>query len=92
MLEFSVQNPSAHADIHIFSVTCGDVQFHPVMFHPQVIPPNGATSLQLLFLPYHIETSVSELLLATSAGQFYYPVEGHAVINPYRLYPLIGYR
>ena len=91
MLEFSVQNPG-RADIHIFSMSCTDVQFYPVMFQPKVVPSNGVIILQLLFLPYHIESSVSELVFATSSGQFYYPIEGHAVINPYRLHPLIGYR
>lgn len=92
MLEFIVENPSSEHEVHIFSISSRDAQFHPVMFHPQTIQPGGATSVQLLFLPYHIETSLSELYVTTSVGQFYYPVEGHAVTNPYRLHPLIGYR
>jgi hypothetical protein len=69
MLEFTVQNPG-EADIHIFSMFCGDVHFHPVLFQPKVVPSNEAIILQLLFLLYHIESSVFKLVFATSSGQF----------------------
>jgi len=91
-LEFTIENPSNLVDIHIFSVTSSDKQFHIVMFQPQILGPSRSVDVKILFLPHRIETSRSQLLISTSIGEFYYPVEGRAVVNPYRLYPLVGYR
>lgn len=91
-LDIIVENLMNDEDIHIFYVSSSDSQFHPIMFQPQILSPQGSVTVQLSFLPSRVAASTGELLFSTSKGDFMFPYEGYADLNPYQLHPLVGYR
>ena len=50
-LDIIVENLMNDEDIHIFYVSSSDSQFHPIMFQPQILSPQGSVTVQLSFLP-----------------------------------------
>ncbi len=87
--EFSVEN-RFNFDLQLYSVTSDNSQFHPILFHPQTIPPQQAAVIQLLYLPCFQETVFAELRISTSQGDYSYSLQGQSVRNPYGLHPFMG--
>ena len=87
--EFQIVN-GLDEGVHIYSVTSDKQQFRPVMFEAQDIPPKQTMVVQLLFLPYILEPISATVTIITSVGEYKYPVEGHAIPNPYRIQPFLG--
>jgi hypothetical protein len=87
--EFSISNDLDH-EIHLYSISSGSSQFHPVSFQPQILQRYQSLTIQLLFLPYHIRAIEATLSITTSVGEFEYRIIGKATRNPYNLHPFIG--
>lgn len=91
MADFSLTN--AHKeDIQLLSVISDDTQFYPVLFQPQSLKVNTSISIQLLFLPYYVDSSEATLTIVSSIGKHIYKIYGRSVGNPYHLHPLTGFR
>jgi hypothetical protein len=88
---FSIEN-TLTVDVHILSISADNSQFHPVMFQSHLLLRGTSLTVQLLFLPYYVETTMSKLSIMTSEGLYIYQVEGRSIPNPYRLRPFTGNR
>lgn len=89
--EFLIDNTQDH-DIQLYAVISDNTQFHPVLFQPQTLPSQHSLTVQLLFLPYYVESTNSTLTVSSSEGETYYTVRGSAVGNAYQLHPFVGNR
>lgn len=89
--EFTITNLNEE-EINIISVVSNSTQFHPVMFQSQILQPSRSLTMQLMFLPYYVETIDSILTVFTSMGNHHYNLKGSAVANPYRLHAFLGHR
>jgi hypothetical protein len=91
MADFSLTN-THNEDIQLLSVMSDDTQFYPVLFQPQNLKVNSSISIQLLFLPYYVDSSEATLTIVSSIGKHIYKIYGRSVGNPYHLHPLTGFR
>jgi hypothetical protein len=62
------------------------------MFQSHLLNSQNSVTIQLMFLPYYVESVEVTLDLVTSVGNLKYHVHGNAVPNPYRLHPFLGHR
>ena len=91
MADFTITNNFDHS-IHLTEVISDNSQYYPVLFQPQSLAANSSLNIQLLFLPYHIETSQATLKIVSSEGEYAYKIIGRSTKNPYNLHPLSGFR
>ncbi len=91
MSDFTISNNFDHS-IYLTAVTSDNSQYYPVLFQPQSLAANSSLNIQLLFLPYYIETSEATLTIASSEGDYEYKIIGRSIKNPYNLHPLSGFR
>ena len=91
MADFTITNNYDHS-IHLTEVISDNSQYYPVLFQPQSLAANSSLNIQLLFLPYHIETSQATLKIVSSEGEYAYKIIGRSTKNPYNLHPLSGFR
>lgn len=86
--EFEIINPK-DIDVELYAVESLNTQFQSVMFQPQTIPALGNAIVPVIFLPYILTASSTELKVNSSLGVYHYKIEGIAVANPYRLHPFL---
>ena len=89
--DFSIENKNDF-DIYLYSVTSNSAQFYPVLFQPQTLRAKSSISVQLLFLPYQVETTEAKLTISSSEGNLDYIIHGQSIKNPYYLHPFVGFR
>ena len=85
-----VVNTAELDELQIFSISSDNAQFHPAMFKPQVLPPQGRATIQIIYLPRVVGDVEGTLTISTSAGDVLYAIRAQAVANPYRLHPFVG--
>ena len=67
-------NTALDRDFHLYSISADNVQFHPAMFKPQVLAPQGRANIQVIFLPRTQGKVEGSLVIQTSMGGFLYQV------------------
>ncbi|KAJ8004043.1 hypothetical protein DPEC_G00154690 [Dallia pectoralis] len=87
-----LHNPSAE-EISLISISATTAHFHASFFQNRIIPPDGNTSFDVVFLARVVGNVENTLFINTSHhGVFTYQVFGVGIPNPYRLRPFIGAR
>ncbi|XP_071504186.1 transmembrane protein 131-like, partial [Diadema antillarum] len=87
-----VVNPHPENTLRMLSISGTTPHFHCSFFQEKVLPPNGNTTFDVVFLarmPGNVENTI---FIRTSAGTTPYQVFGTGVPNPYRLRPFLGAR
>ena len=83
---FTVKNTHADVEVLISSVTSNSSNVHVVTFQSSLLLPEDEIMIQILFLPYYADSTVSSrLVLETSLGLAEYVVKGHSIANPYKV-------
>mmetsp|Transcript_28777 Transcript_28777/g.37158 ORF Transcript_28777/g.37158 Transcript_28777/m.37158 type:complete len:2600 (+) Transcript_28777:19-7818(+) len=86
-----ILNIHENEELHILGISSDNSQFHPAMFKPQVLPPDGRATIQIIYLPRNVGSEINgKLTISTSFGDIIYLIEATAITNPYRLHPFIG--
>eukprot|EP00057_Strongylocentrotus_purpuratus_P022121 XP_011676595.1 PREDICTED: transmembrane protein 131 isoform X5 [Strongylocentrotus purpuratus] len=86
-----VFNPH-HENMRMLSISGTTPHFHCSFFQEKVLPQDGNTTFDVVFLarlPGNVENTI---FIRTSAGTTPYQVFGTGVPNPYRLRPFLGAR
>ncbi|XP_041456206.1 transmembrane protein 131-like isoform X2 [Lytechinus variegatus] len=87
-----VFNPHHENMLRMLSISGTTPHFHCSFFQEKVLPPDGNTTFDVVFLarlPGNVENTI---FIRTSAGTTPYQVFGTGVPNPYRLRPFLGAR
>lgn len=78
-------------ELQILSIKSDNSQFHPAIFKPQVLLPEGRASIQIIYLPRNIGSNIEcKLTIMTSFGELIYLIQASAINNLYHLHPFIG--
>lgn len=72
------------------SISGSTPDFYSSYFKEMVIPPEGNTSFNVVFLPRQLGATAGSIEIHTSFGLLQYQVKGEGVECPYRLRPLVG--
>eukprot|EP00743_Colponemidia_sp_Colp-15_P008375 GILK01009097.1.p1 GENE.GILK01009097.1~~GILK01009097.1.p1 ORF type:complete len:1946 (-),score=334.09 GILK01009097.1:26-5863(-) len=81
-----VQITNLHAEaISLSNVFVDNIQFHVVMFHVTIIPPNSTYTLQVAYLPTALGRHSGLMLLEMNAGSVVYLISAEGIPNPYRV-------
>ncbi|KAJ7993376.1 hypothetical protein DPEC_G00271770 [Dallia pectoralis] len=87
-----LHNPSSE-EISLISISATTAHFHASFFQNRIVPPEGNTSFDIVFLARGVGNVENTLFINTSHhGVFTYQVFGVGIPNPYRLRPFIGAR
>jgi hypothetical protein len=62
-----VVNRSPDKDVQLLGITSQNPQFYPAMFKPQVLPPYGRSSVQVIFLPRSLGAVETNLMVSAAA-------------------------
>ncbi|KAL1398708.1 hypothetical protein pipiens_008754 [Culex pipiens pipiens] len=72
------------------SISGSTPDFYSSYFKEIVIPPEGNTSFNVVFLPRQLGATAGSIEIHTSFGLLQYQVKGEGIECPYRLRPLVG--
>lgn len=87
--EFQIVNKLPE-DIHVYSVSSENKQFHPLEFKSHVIYSNSDSTIQLAYLPLLVEVVEVKIHISTSNGDYNYSIQANSIPNRYQLYPWLG--
>jgi len=89
--QFVILN-TGNNDLELLSIKSDSDQFYPVVFERQVLKSRESMTIQLLFLPYYMESVTATLTIVSSKGDIVYHVRGEAIQNEYGVRPFTGLR
>ncbi|XP_055593274.1 transmembrane protein 131 homolog [Uranotaenia lowii] len=72
------------------SISGNTPDFYSSYFKDMVIPPEGNTTFNVVFLPRQLGATAGSIEIHTSFGLLQYHVQGEGIECPYRLKPLVG--
>lgn len=88
---FELQNTMT-SPVIIYSIRSSNNQLHSTLNTQTEVDGGESITINILYLPYRVETIVAELTILTSRGEYRFPITANAVLNPYRVNPQLGIR
>lgn len=88
----TIFNRHANRSVYLGSISGTAADFYSSYFEENLVPPQGNTTFNVVFLPRQQATLQAKLVIHTSFGVANYDVRGKGAECPYRLTPLIGLR
>lgn len=92
MEQVTVRNTDRKNNLHLLSISGSTAHFHCSFFQDKIVPPDGNTTFDVVFLARQEGNVENTLYIHTSVGSFKYQVFGVGIPNPYRLRPYLGAR
>lgn len=86
----TIFNRHANRSVFLGSISGPVPDFYSSFFEENLVPPNGNTTFNVVFLPRQQTTVNAQLVIHTSFGVLNFSVRGKGTECPYRLTPLIG--
>lgn len=83
-------NKHKNRSVFLGSITGSTSDFYSSYFKESVIPPEGNTTFNVVFLPRQLGATAGSIEIHTSFGLLHYHVKGNGIECPYRLKPLVG--
>lgn len=85
-------NKHKSRSVFLGSISGSTPDFYSSYFKETVIPPEGNTTFNVVFLPRQLGATAGSIEIHTSFGLLQYHVKGEGIECPYRLRPLVGLR
>lgn len=85
-------NKHKSRSVFLGSISGSTPDFYSSYFKETVIPPEGNTTFNVVFLPRQLGATAGSIEIHTSFGLLQYNVKGEGIECPYRLRPLVGIR
>ena len=82
-------NLSDDEDLEVLSISTSSVHFHPPHMEAVQLPPGGRMNLSIVFLPHEVGVLTASMLVQTSAGGFFYRMDGFSAPSPYHVRPIL---
>lgn len=86
----TIFNKHVNRSVYLGSISGSVNDFFSSFFEENLLPPNGNTTFNVVFLPRQQAIIQAHLIIHTSFGVLNYEVKGKGVECPYRLSPLVG--
>lgn len=83
-------NKHKSRSVFLGSISGSTPDFYSSYFKESVIPPEGNTTFNVVFLPRQLGATDGSIEIHTSFGLLQYHVKGEGIECPYRLKPLVG--
>ncbi|XP_062547448.1 transmembrane protein 131 homolog [Armigeres subalbatus] len=83
-------NKHKNRSVFLGSISGSTSDFYSSYFKESVIPPEGNTTFNVVFLPRQLGATAGSIEIHTSFGLLHYHVKGDGIECPYRLKPLVG--
>ncbi|XP_055639721.1 transmembrane protein 131 homolog isoform X2 [Toxorhynchites rutilus septentrionalis] len=83
-------NKHKSRSVYLGSISGSTPDFYSSYFKDIVIPPEGNTTFNVVFLPRQLGATAGSIEIHTSFGLLQYQVKGEGTECPYRLRPLVG--
>ncbi|XP_058814919.1 transmembrane protein 131 homolog [Topomyia yanbarensis] len=83
-------NKHKSRSVFLGSISGSTPDFYSSYFKDMVIPPEGNTTFNVVFLPRQLGATAGSIEIHTSFGLLQYQVRGVGIECPYRLRPLVG--
>nr|XP_029708989.1 LOW QUALITY PROTEIN: transmembrane protein 131 homolog [Aedes albopictus] len=83
-------NKHKSRSVFLGSISGSTPDFYSSYFKESVIPPEGNTTFNVVFLPRQLGATAGSIEIHTSFGLLQYQVKGEGIACPYRLKPLVG--